>query len=108
MDDVRKMAEEMADRHEEWNGLVKKNEKKWLSDFKGLLGQGKMFWGTTFTDFMMFKVFESAFKEMIDDCFKEVVESGDKDMTRTDVAYGLFGQIIEEQERLSSGEGGIA
>ena len=29
MDDVRKIAEEMSDRHEEWNDLVKKNEKKW-------------------------------------------------------------------------------
>ena len=108
MDDVKKIAEEMADRHEEWNGLVKKNEKKWLSEFKTLLGEGKMFWGTDYSTFMMFKVFEYTFKDMIDDCFNEVVDSGDEDMTRTDVAYVLFGQIVEEGERMFNSEGGIA
>ena len=108
MDDVKKIAEEMADRHEEWNGLVKKNEKKWLSEFKTLLGKGKMFWGTDYSTFMLFKVFEFAFKDMIDECFNDVVVNGDKDITRIYVAYGLFGEVVEEGERMSNLEGGIA
>ena len=108
MDDVKKIAEEMADRHEEWNGIVKKNEKKWLSEFKVLLGKGERFWGTTFSTFTMFKVFEHVFKDTIDECFNEVLDNDRKNVTRTDIAYGLFGEVVEEGERLSSSEGGIA
>ena len=103
MDDIKIMAEEMAERHDEWNILVDKNQKKWLAEYKKLLGKGKMFWGTTFSTYTMFKVFEHAFEDMIEECYMETKEDSSKNnMTRTEVAYGLFGEVVDGTDNIDT------
>lgn len=104
MDDVTKIAEEMLENHKEWDALVKKNQKKWLSEYKKLISDGRMFWGTDFSTYVVFKVFEYAFEDMIDDCY-EGLSDGDN-ITRTEVAYGLFGEVVENSDIIGSLKGG--
>jgi len=104
MGDAIKIAEEMLDNHKEWDTLVKKNQKKWLSEYKELISDGRMFWGTDFSTYSFFKVFEYAFEDMIDECYDEL---GDGDnMSRTEVAYGLFGEVVESSDIMDSLKGG--
>ena len=106
-DNIKKMKEEMVDKHEEWNGLVETNKSVWLSDFKRLLGKNEMFWGTTFSTFLMFKVFEHAFSGAIDECYVEAKEESPKEnLTRTEVAYALFGSVIERGDLMADIDNG--
>ena len=108
MDNAREMAEEMMDRHEEWNTLVAENKERWLMEFKRLLGKDQMFWGTTFDTYTMFKVFEQAFKETIDDCYKETKSDEPSEaITRLEIAYGLFGAVMDSTST-DLGEGASA
>lgn len=101
MDDAREIAEEMVKRHSEWDSLVAKSEKKWLAEYKKLLSQGERFWGTTFATYTSFKVFEHAFSDMIDECYA-FAKKDDPDhlMTRKEVAYGLFGEVVESSDSM--------
>tara|TARA_R110002020_G_scaffold171214_1_gene361165 strand:- start:993 stop:1316 length:324 start_codon:yes stop_codon:yes gene_type:complete len=104
MDDATKIAEEMLENHKKWDALAKKNQRKWLSEYKELLSDGKMFWGTDFSTYSIFKVFEHAFEDMIDECYDELSD-GDN-ITRTEVAYGLFGEVVENSDIIGSLKGG--
>lgn len=107
MDDAKKIAEEFMDRHSEWDSLVAKSETKWLSEYKRLLGKDKMFWGTPFSTYTTFKVFEYAFKDMIDECFEFAKKDSPSEVpTRQEISYGLFGEVVEQGELMTNMDSG--
>lgn len=108
-DDITKMAKDFSKNTKEWDDLVKNNQMRWLDEYKDLLDDNRVFWGTDFTTFTMFKVFEYAFSDVIDECFKGAKDEGVDDLTRKDVAYSLFGRVIEEKNFFGDlKSGGIA
>ena len=115
LDNIKDIEGVVRENFEEWNNLVKDNSSEWMKEYYSKIKDGTKFWSMPFSEYLLFKVFEKTFSNMIDEAYadlKDIDVDDYKDYTREEMAMAMFfetisGDLVEKMSETVQ-SGGIA
>ena len=86
----------MKERFNQFEELRREHSEKWLNEFCEDIKDRTYFWDMSFTEYTLFRIFQEAFSEMIEEFYQGFKEELDGDMDREDISRELYRRTIKD------------